>query len=399
LHDLETLLSAAASGEQRLDQHGHLRLRPGTHHLALTGLAGIGKSALAFEVVRRNRGKFLGSIIGILLQDGKSFGDALAEMIHHLHISTKVTLATDLKYCERLVLGTLRALASRELPCLLLLDAFEEVKGQAELDAWLHFLSSVPSEVVVLVTSHSSPETMMALEGPRCRWYEYRVGKMTDADLLDLSQELASASGLDQRIHLDDVGQQAILHEVSMLLDGYPLGAELIFGTARLIDGKIYMPEAATRSLEEVRDELSRIPLAGIRAVLEVSYRRLTPSARLLLAYLAALEFPFGHEQIIMLLAPEALTNVNPSVQLVLEQDLYDAQYREEKVLEGIDESLAVTLAENWRAARDELVHASFLQFDGRVYSIHRQIRHFALAYLPTEERRRIQRVVAGYDC
>jgi tetratricopeptide (TPR) repeat protein len=194
---------------------------------------------------------------------------------------------------------------------------------------------------------------------------------MVDADLLRLFAELAAESGLDQRIHMNDAHQQKVLQEICTLLEGYPLGAELIFGAARSIDGMVFTPEAATRSLEEVRDELRDSQLAGISAVLDVAYRRLTPLARMLLSYLAAFRLPFSREQIIMLVAPEIQATAN--------------------------EDIVGELAKNWRAARDELVQASFMQFDGRVYTIHPQIRNFALLYLPIDERRRVHRVVANY--
>ncbi|QBD82187.1 tetratricopeptide repeat protein [Ktedonosporobacter rubrisoli] len=394
LGDLEELLTAAATGEQLTDAKAHLRLRPGTHHIALTGSAGIGKSALAFEAVRRNQGKFPGGIIGISLRGEKSFGEMLLEIIHQLRLPMKSLPAGDTNHCARLVLATLRSLASRELPCLLLLDNFEEVNDHTALETWLHFLCSLPPEVVVLVTSRVNPESMMVGRSSHCRWYEYRVGKMTNTDLLLLFAELAAASGLDQRIHMDDSKQQAILREICTLLDGYPLGAELIFGTARSIDGKVYTPEAATRSLEEVRDELRSTPLAGILAVLEVSYQRLTPYARLLLAYLSAFRLPFSREQIMLLVAPEKLTSTGEPLRLV-RQEILQVQALDGR--SSREEISPLELAENWRAARDELVQASFIQFDGRVYTIHPQIRHFAFAHLPVEERGRVHRVVAAY--
>lgn len=394
LQELDRLLTAAATGEQPQDITGRLRLRSGTHHIALTGPAGIGKSALAFEVARRNEDKFPGGVIGVSLQGGKSFSDALAEIAHNLHMPAKTVSAADTTHRARLVIGALRSLASRELPCLLLLDSFEEVKDRAELELWLHFLCSLPQEVVTLVTSRSNPESMIVLHALHCRWYEYPVGKMTDTDLLNLFADLASESGLDQRIHLDDPKQQAILREICTLLDGYPLGAELIFGTARTIGGKVYTPEAATRSLEEVRDELRSTPLAGILAVLEVSYRRLTPFARLLLSYLSAFKLPFSREQIMMLVAPEASAATNDAILQARGQDLQHIYKVQEQSGEDVDPA---KLAENWRAARDELVQASFMQFDGRVYTIHPQVRHFAISHLPLDERRRVHRIIAAY--
>lgn len=408
LLEIDTLLADAAQGrtrtagldgrkeEQKGEVKGQFKLRPGTHHIALTGPPGIGKSALAFEAIRRNRQKFMGGVISISLQAGRSFSDALIDIGHHLRIATKNMHAMDLSHRERLVLGKYRSLADRESHCLLLLDSFEEVKEHHELELWYRFLCSLPQEVVVLVTSRSNPGSAAVVEGIPCRWYEYQVGKMPDADLLRLFRELAADSGLDLRIHLDDLAQQAVLREICTLLDGYPLGAQLIFGAASSIEGKVYTPEAATRSLEEVCDELRNTPLPGIWAVLEVAYQRLTPPARLLLSYLAAFKLPFSHEQIMMLVAPETHVAPHETVRLEREHAVHDVQAN---ILRSGGDVAPAELAENWRAARDELVTASFMQFDGRVYRIHAQVRNFALSYLPPQERCRVHRVAASYYC
>ncbi len=149
----------------------------------------------------------------------------------------------------------------------------------------------------------------------------------------------------------------------------------------------MYTPEAATRSLEEVRDELRSIPLAGILAVLEIAYRRISPQARLLLAYLSVFKLPFNREQILVLVAPETLTKVNTPVHLA----------HGHRHVQEMDEMSLLELAEQWREARDELVQASFVQFDGRVYTIHPQVRNFAFSHLPIEERHRVHRAVAMY--
>nr|MBA2392961.1 tetratricopeptide repeat protein [Ktedonobacteraceae bacterium] len=385
LKELDELLIIATMGP-RPGMTRSQRQRQETHHFALTGPAGIGKSALAFEVVLRNRAKFPGGIVGVSLQGGKSFADALLEMMQHLHIPTRSTIV-DASHRARLVLGTLRSLASRELPSLLLLDGFEEVHASTELDEWLQFLAAMPQEVVVLLTSRSNPATLPSARGIHYRWYDYRVEKMTDADLLALFAELAAASGLDQRIRFYDSRQQSVLREICTLLDGYPLGAELIFGATRLIGGRVYTPEAATRSLEEVRDELRSIPLAGMLAVLEIAYRRISPLARLLLAYLSVFKLPFSREQILVLVAPETLALANTPVRLA---------YTHAPV-QDMDEIVPEELVEQWREARDELVQASFVQFDGRLYTIHPQVRNFAFRHLPIEERHRVHRTIATY--
>ncbi|GCF07675.1 CHAT domain-containing protein [Dictyobacter arantiisoli] len=385
LHDLEQLLIAATTSLPASNGRNKKGGRPGYRHIALTGAPGIGKSALALEAIRLNRDKFMGGIIGISLEDGKSLHDALLEIVHALPVPTRNTATMDTEQLIRLVHGTLRSLSNRELQCMLLLDSFEEVKERSELDAWLRFLDLLPSEVVVLVTSHSNPENMLVLEGISSRWYEYRVIKMTNQDLLTLFIDLAESSGLYHRIRLQDHQQQEILREICTLLDGYPLGAELIFGTARSIGGQVFTPEAATRSLEEVRDELYDTPLAGIYAVLEVSYQRLSPPARLLVSYLAAFRLPFNREQIAMLISPDTLVASHEPT-LSLDAHAFTPH-----------ETLASDLLRRWHAARDELVQASFLTFDGHFYSIHSQIRHFALSRLPLEERRRVHRVVAAY--
>ena len=295
LHELDEILAAAMGGLR-----GHVKTYTSSptagshfHHIAVIGLAGIGKSALAFEVAQRNRDKFQGGVIGVSLGGGKTFSDALLEMIQQLHLPVRNAMKLDTVARERLVQGRLRSLASRGLPCLLVLDGLGKMSDHEGLTACLRFLRSVPQGVVVLVTSRSNPENMLAIDGPRCRWHEYCLGKMTDTDLLNLFSVLAYECGFEQRIHLGDNTQEEILHEICTLLDGYPLGAELIFGTACSIGEKLYTPEAATRSLEEVRDELREMPLAGILAILESSYRLLSPSARLLLSYLSAFDHPF----------------------------------------------------------------------------------------------------------
>ncbi len=357
------------------------------HHIAVTGLVGIGKSALAFEVARRNRDKFQGGVIGVSLCNGKTFGDILLEMIQQLHIPTRHISKMDNIVRERLVRRTLLSLASRELPCLLVLDGLEELNDHEELTSCLRFLCAVPQEVVVLVTSCANPENMLVTGDPRCRWYEYRVEKMTDTDLFNLSSVLAYGSGLGQRIHLEDHTQQEILRDICTLLDGYPLGAELIFGTTRSIGGKFYTPEAATRSLEEVRNELREMPLAGVLAVLAISYRRLSSSARLLLAYLAVFDIPFSREKILLLVSSNEVGSNEHMVHL---RAFPDGLH--EKEVEAIS---FTALTQSWRSARDELVQTSFMQFDGSYYSIHAQVRRFALSLLPSEECRRIHRLAA----
>src|SRR5258708_23549634 len=119
-------------------------------------------------------------------------------------------------------MDALRSLANRGLPALLLLDGFEEVQEHAEVGSWYRFLCALPEQVVVLLTSRSIPASIATLEGAACRWYEYAVGKMTSVYLLQLFAELASDSRIDQRIHLTDPTQHAILQHSSTLFHGYP---------------------------------------------------------------------------------------------------------------------------------------------------------------------------------
>jgi tetratricopeptide (TPR) repeat protein len=399
LQELSDLLTQiVGNAEQRQALKSQHKARPGVHHIALTGPAGIGKSALAYEVVRRNREKFYGGVIGISLQGGKSFGEALIEIANHLHIPTQTMHTANLRHCEQLVLASYRNLANRGLPCLLLLDRFDEVQERTAVGIWLRFLCALPEQVVVLLTSHSNPETVAVLEGAICHWYEYRVDKMTSADLLKLFTELAETSGLAERIHLDDPEQQTILEEICTLLDGYPLGAELIFGRALSIGGRVYVPEAATRSLEEVRDELRESQLEGIAVVLDVAYRLLSEPARLLLPYLAVFTLPFSHEQIVMLVEPKTSATARTTARLESEHYLGGIHTEQKKeILASGGSILPAELQKNWRSARDELVQASFVQFDGRLYNIHAQVRHFAHLLLPMEDHRRIHRVAAAY--
>ncbi|WP_069805861.1 tetratricopeptide repeat protein [Thermogemmatispora onikobensis] len=404
LSELTQLITAAAQAEEELPNLRGQQPRSRLRQIVLTGPVGIGKSALAFEVARRNRDKFpgIGGIIGISLQGGKTFAEAVVEMAHAFPgLASRLLLIPDLRQRARHLLNALHARTDRELPCLLLIDSFEEVTDPTESKLWLRFLSELPERVVVLLTSLSHPATLGLQEGAAWRWYEYPIGKMTREDLLRLFSELAAQSGLDKRIHLDDPVQQEILHEICTLLDGHPLGAELIFGSAHSIGGKVFTPEAATRSLEEIRDELRETPLAGIWAALEVAYLRLSPAARLLLSYLSAFRLPFSANQITMLVAPHRSDRPTcdpaPAPPALLAAQWLGEQGRTAGEPCGAGAVIPAELAANWRAARDELVHASFMSFDGRTYSIHPQVRNFALSYLPAEERRRVHRVVAAY--
>src|SRR5258708_2580819 len=132
-------------------------------------------------------------------------------------------------------------------------------------------------------------------------------------------------------------------------------------------------------------------------AVLDIAYRRLSLSAQLLLPYLAAFKLPFSREQIMMLVAPQAPATVRAAVRLEHEHYLQDLNSNGKEAIQGVEIDIPTELARNWRAARDELVDASFIQFDGRVYTIHAQVRHFALSHLPQDERRRVHRVMATY--
>ncbi len=392
--ELSSLLEEMAQIDSR-------KPRPRAHHLALTGPAGIGKSELAFEVARRNAEKFPGGIIGLSLQTGKTLGDSLLEIALALRIHTRSMNTTDVPHCERTVLNVYRGLANRNLTCLLLLDGFEEIENSSDAGHWYRFLCSLPEQVLVLLTSRSNPATVATLEGATCPWYDYQLGKMTSADILKLFKELAAGSGLDERIHLAEPAQQAILQEIGTLLDGYPLGAQLIFGTARPIHGRVYAPEAATRSLEEVRDELRDALPEGMWALLDIAYRRLPSAAQLLLPYLSAFKLPFSHQQIEMLFAPETSSAARAVRRLELEPHLLPVATASSAAgsvsthVTGAD--IPQELVANWRSARDDLVHASFIQFDGRVYTIHMQVRHFALTHLQEEERKRVHRAVAAY--
>lgn len=398
LRDLGNLISQAiGEDEEWTEARSEPTLQQGVHHIALTGPAGIGKSALAFEVARLNMGKFSGGTFGVTLQGGRSFAEVLIEIAHQMRIATASLHTSDPHHCEEVVLSAFRQLSHRELPCLLVLDHFDEVQDRTTVGMWHRFLCNVPEHVVVLLTSHSNPAMVAALEGATCHWHEYRVDKMTSEDLLKLFTELAKENGLAERIHLEDPEQDAILQEICKLLDGYPLGAELIFGRARSIDGRIYPPEAATRPLEEVRDELENSPLEGVWAVLDVSYRLLNEPARLLLPYLAAFTLPFNTEQIMMLIEPRK-TDALRAVER-MDSDHYLRKLSPDELEDDASAGLGIPLKlqRNWRNARDELVQASFLQFDGRVYRIHIQVRKYAHSLLPPDEHLRVHRAAATY--
>src|SRR5579875_1423933 len=405
LRDIATLLSQAiGEDDDWTESRSQPRLSEGIHHIALVGAAGMGKSALAFEAARLSKGKVPGGIVGVSLQGGRSFIDALLEIAHQLHIVINPIHSADIHHAEQVVLSAFRSLDNRELPCLLVLDRFDEVQERTAVAMWHRFLSKLPEQVVVLATSHSNPSIAAVLAGANYNWYDYRVDKMTSEDLLLLFTELAKENSLTERIHLDDPEQRTILQEICDLLDGYPLGAELIVGRARSIDGRVYQPQAATRPLEEVRDVLRESPLEGVWAVLDVAYHLLSQPAQLLLPYLSTFKLPFTTEQILLLIEPrktDALRAVKRMDGPTPGRDQSGPPTPPQSPVEAeeVESALAVPveLQKNWSAARDELVQASFMQFDGRVYRIHTQVRKYAHSLLPVDEHHRVHRAAATY--
>src|SRR5258708_32925397 len=102
--------------------------------------------------------------------------------------------------------------------------------------------------------------------------------------------------------------------------------------------------------------------------------------------------------KIMMLGATKAPATVRSAVLLEHEHYLQDLDSNGKEAIQGVEIDIPTELARNWRAARDELVDASFIQFDGRVYTIHAHVRHFALSHLPQDQRSRVHRVTATYD-
>lgn len=232
--------------------------------VCLWGLGGVGKTALAREVTRRAAWRFPGGTIWLSLQGGRSLADILTE-IATFYDSAR--LSPMLEDAARQVTALLAAQGS----VLLVLDNLEDAMADPDLQA---FLAGLSGEVRVLATSRCQPAAGA--------WQCLELRAMGTPDIERILRQKVEA----QQITVA-TADGPLLAEISALLEGYPLGVDLVVSLAR------------TCSWAHIRDELRAQPPPPLQAIIKTTVAEgLGEESRAVAARLSVLRRPFGEAAI-----------------------------------------------------------------------------------------------------
>ena len=244
-------------------------LRGPGRYVCLWGLGGVGKTAVAREVVRRATWRFPGGTIWLGLQGGRSLAAILAEIAGFYGPARLSPRLDDAARQVTTLLAEQASLAGGEI--LLVLDNFEDVAADPDLKG---FLATLPPAVRVLATSRAEPAP--------ADWRALEVRAMAAEDIERILRRKIEV----QRIPVSPA-DEPLLAEISGLLDGYPLGVDLVVSLAR------------TCSWAHIRDELRAQPPPPLQAILRATINEgLSDADRRLGARLSVLRGPFDEAAI-----------------------------------------------------------------------------------------------------
>ncbi len=236
--------------------------------VCLWGFGGVGKTAVAREVVRRGAWRFPGGVVWLSLQGGPSLAAVLGEVAAACGMDKVPPLLED---AARQVTAALAEHVGAVGEMLLVLDNLEDAAGDADLAA---FVAGLPTGVRALATSRSEP----AAEA----WQAIELGVMGAADIERILRQKARA----QRVAVA-AADEPLLAEISALLDGYPLGVDLVVTLAR------------TCPWAHIRDELRAQPPPPLQAMLRTTIAEaLGDEERRAAARLSVMRGPFGEAAI-----------------------------------------------------------------------------------------------------
>jgi tetratricopeptide (TPR) repeat protein len=231
-----------------------------TQPVVVWGVGGIGKTALAAEVARRQSWRFPGGVLWLDCRGGPAWDTLLDRMGSFCGLDMQQVEPDKKEATVRL------ALAGLEEGCLLVWDNAEDVwDGQLVRD----FVAQLPASCRALITTREDPEQPM--------WTVTEVARLPDAAMAELLQRLAEAAGVKAAGPADLAAIPLILS----WLQGHPLALELV------------VPLANRRGLARVWQDLQKRPLKGVEAALEASYQRLSEMQKRLFARLSVWSIPF----------------------------------------------------------------------------------------------------------
>ncbi len=238
--------------------------------VCLWGLGGVGKTAAAREVVRRVAWRFPGGVVWLGLQGGRSLAATLAEIADFFRALKQ--LAPVLEEARRQVITLLGERTAAAGDVLLVLDNYEDVAGDGDVQA---LLADLPDGVHVLATSRVQPGGQDGLGGEGWPCIELRA--MAAGDIERILRRKVEA----QRIPVSEA-DEPLLSEIAGLLDGYPLGVDLVVSLAR------------TCPWAHIRDELRAQPPPPLVATLRTTVAQgLDEEQRRVGARLSVLRGPF----------------------------------------------------------------------------------------------------------
>ncbi|MEM7133189.1 MAG: tetratricopeptide repeat protein [Chloroflexota bacterium] len=232
--------------------------------VVIWGVGGLGKSALATEVVYRQSWRFPGGVLWLDCQNGPPFESLLERIAAFCGLADLNQTPPDEKE------GVVRALLARlEERCLLIWDNAEDVWTDSRIRRFIQ--DQLPANAQSMLTTRVDPD--------RTNWPTIEIRPLADPIMNDLFVALATAKGVK-------VGSQNDLDVIDPMLtwlEGHPLALELL------------IPLAHKRGLTRVWAELQKKPLKGIEAAFDISYQGLTSDQQRLFARLSVFMITFEY--------------------------------------------------------------------------------------------------------
>ncbi len=231
--------------------------------VVLWGTGGIGKTALAAEVARRQSWRFPGGVLWLDCRGGPALDTLLDRLAAFCGLDAGQIEPEQKEATVR------RALAGLHAPALVVWDNAEDVWQAQEVR---RFVEQLPADVRTLITTREDPE--------RAMWTVVELEPLAEPAMTELFYRLAAAAGVK-------VGTPADLDAIPRIvgwLEGHPLALQLV------------VPLARKRGLQRVWQDLQKRPLKGVEAAFEASYERLSAAGQRLFARLSVFAIPFGWE-------------------------------------------------------------------------------------------------------
>jgi len=228
--------------------------------VVIWGAGGIGKTALAAEVARRQRWHFPGGVLWLNCRGGPALDTLLDRLGAFAGLVVKQIKP------EKKPTAVRQSLAMLDDRYLVIFDNVEDVWDDRDVR---QLIEQLPKNGQLLLTTRRDPEQAL--------WRTLELTRLDDAAMQRLFDRLAAAAGVK-------VGARADLEAVPKIIDhleGHPLALTLV------------VPLAHKRGLRRVWRDLQARPLRGVAAAFAVSYERLTDLQRALFTRLSVFTIPF----------------------------------------------------------------------------------------------------------